>query len=227
MNLADTPDTPTSIEDFSQIEGMISKMKTSAKNAIADLEKAIAEKNVELAKCGRVCHEEASAKIVEFLKQERDKHRKTVFHSFEIASLLNTFADTPTVETHADQKMKIKWVNPRIGFNPLRYTEPIELFMALGLTDELIETFAADAATSYGCVKRGANAKELHNRAKGLATELLALDDQKNTITSRLQSLLAAPKEQPTEEPRTQVVRDGFVILTPDPTEPKITITQE
>lgn len=226
MTTATRSDTTSSTEDLNQLDTLLVQMESAARKALDDIEKSMAGKQTALEKLGRVSHEEASEKIAGAFKSEKAKHRKKLFGLCETGSLLNYFTEAPKMGFDANKRLTITWRDRRNDFNPLMYVDPIEVFMALGLTDEQIEKFAEDAATSYGCVKRGPKAKELHDRAKILAEELQALADQKETLSERLQSLLAVPKAKPPEGLQRSVVHGNFLILPPDPTASKISITQ-
>lgn len=226
MTTATRPDTTSSTEDLDQLNTLLLQMESAARKALDDIERSMAGKQTALEKLGRVCHEEASERIAEFFKSEKAKYRKKLFDSCEIGSLLNYFTEAPRMGFDANKRLTITWRDRRNDFNPLRYADPIEVFLAMGIPDEQIEKFADEAATSYGCIKRGPKAKELHAQAKILAEELRALADQKETIGERLQSLLAVPKAKPPEGPQRSVVHGDFVILPPDPTASKISITQ-
>lgn len=226
MTTATRPDTTSSTEDLNQLDTLLVQMESAARKALDGIEKSMAGKQAALEKLGRVCHEEASEKISEFFKSAKAEQRKKLFDLCETGSLLNYFTEAPTMGFDANKRLTITWRNRRNDFNPLMYVDPIEVFLAMGIPDEQIEKFADEAATSYGCIKRGPKAKELHDQAKILTEELRALADQKEILGERLKSLLAVPKAKPPEGLQRSVVHGDFLILPPDPTASKISITQ-
>lgn len=202
------------LDSLESVDELVSNMRVAIKNKIDQINALISEKQKNHKDFIRLSHQEASKFIADHLKNEAQMARKKLFMTFEGVCYLSHHHDVPQLAhsgNGSDATVKIDIRKKPVAFNPLLYTDPIEVIFAFQMTDSVIEKFADECAAYFECPKSGAAAGELLSQTTEIVNDLFGLETKKKVLNERFESLMQIP--EPPKEPEQPRTVGEFLIL--------------